>query len=235
MAGVAAAIGAGLVLAWAVTTFLSGMARTARQQISHARGADRPAWAPGIWFCARCRSTNVAAATRCGSCRRPREEFVHAPVAARPDWIPERIDASPATLVHLLHDPAAHADPTAAHWKVIVGRQMVGSAAHRDGALALLRAIEGADTIALDVRGTGPAEFRIADLVARFEVPAFRSTFRAPSASVSLWLRPRDPSPGAPVRRATSMLPRPPLEEGPPRPPRRSGHRAGRSASGPAS
>lgn len=72
-------------------------------------------------------------------------------------------------MVRLLHDPAAHAEPSAAHWKVTVGRQMVGSAARRDGALALLRAIDGTDTITLDVRGTGAAEFRLTDLIARFE------------------------------------------------------------------
>lgn len=173
MAGVAAAIGAGLVIAWAVTTFLSGMARTARRDINHARRADRPDWSPGIWFCAHCRSTNVPAATRCGSCRRARADLEHAPVAARPDWIPERIDASRGRIVSLVHGPAAHADPSDAHWKVTVAGQVVGSAAHRDGALALLRAIDGADTIAFDVRGTGPAVYRIGDVIARFEAPRF--------------------------------------------------------------
>lgn len=122
---------------------------------------------------AHCRSTNVPAATRCGSCRQPREELEHAQVAARPDWIPERIDASRGMLVRLVHDPAAHADPSAAHWKVTVGRQMVGSAARRAGALELLRAIDGADAISLDVHGAGAAMFRVTDLIARFETPRF--------------------------------------------------------------
>lgn len=173
MAVVGAAIGAGLVIAWSVVTLLSGMARTVRRDINRARGADRPAWAPGIWLCAHCRSTNVPAANRCGSCRRPRQEFAHPPVDERPDWIPDRIDASRDRIVSLIHDPAAHADPSDAHWKVTVAGQVVGSAARRDGVLALLRAIDGADTIALDVRGTGPAVFRIADVIARFEGPRF--------------------------------------------------------------
>ena len=61
----------------------------------------------------------------------------------------------------LIHDPAAHSDPGAAHWRVTVGGRTVGSAARRDGALALLRAIDGTDTVALDVRGTGTSLFRL--------------------------------------------------------------------------
>ena len=50
---------------------------------------------------------------------------------------------------------------------------MVGTARRRDGAAALLRSIDGSETVLLDVRGTGTAAYRVSDAVARFEGPRF--------------------------------------------------------------
>ena len=173
MAIVAAALAGGAILAWGVFTFLGGAARVARRDIAHARGADRPEWAPGIWHCAACLTTNRPTATRCERCREPRRELEHPPAELRPDWIPERIVVSPEQLVSLIHDPAAHRDPGLAHWRLAAGGQTVGSAARRDGAAALLRALDGVDVIAIDVRGTGQATYRLVDAIASFEAERF--------------------------------------------------------------
>jgi hypothetical protein len=173
MAVVGGALVGGMVIAWALVTMLGGTARVVRRDINRARGADRPEWAPGIWHCATCLTTNHPAATRCQTCRTPRRELVHDPIDARPDWIPEQIAVPPDVLVTLVHDPVAHADPSQAHWCVKVAGARAGTAARRAGALGLLRAIDGADTIQLDVRGTGPATFRLDDVIARFEAAHF--------------------------------------------------------------
>lgn len=182
MAIVGGALLAGMILAWGMFRVLGGASRVARRDINRARGADRPEWAPGIWHCAACLSTNRPTATRCERCHEPRRELVHAPVAVGPDWIPDRIHVPAGAIVALLHDPAAHLDPTATHWRIKAGSQIVGSAARRDGALALLRALDGADVIALDVRGTGTAMFRLADVIARFEAPRFPLDVPCPEA-----------------------------------------------------
>jgi hypothetical protein len=170
---VAGALLVGGILAWGLFTMLGGAKREARRGLTNARGGTRPDWAPGIWHCAACLSTNSPTATRCQRCRTPRAVLEHAPVEPRPDWIPETVPVKPGATVALVHDAAAHADPSLAHWRLTVGTQLVGSAASRVGALALLRALDGAERIALDVRGTGQAEYRLIDVIARFEAPAF--------------------------------------------------------------
>jgi hypothetical protein len=170
---VAVSLAGGMVLAWGTVTFLTWAARVAGRRFSHARGTDRPAWAPGIWHCASCLTTNLPSARRCARCHRPRTELTHAPAEPRPDWIPERIAVPPGAIVTLVHDPAAHLDPGEAHWRITAGGLVVGSAARLAGALALLRALEGVDVVALDVRGTGPSAYRLADVIARFEAPRF--------------------------------------------------------------
>lgn len=170
---VAVSLAGGMVLAWGTVTFLTWAARVAGRRFSHARGTDRPVWAPGIWHCASCLTTNLPSARRCARCHRPRVELTHAPAELRPDWIPERIAVPPGAIVTLVHDPAAHLDPGSAHWRVTAGGRTVGSAGRRDGALELLRALDDVDVIALDVRGTGPSEYRLADVIARFETPRF--------------------------------------------------------------
>jgi hypothetical protein len=183
MALVAAALLAGMVLAWALFTILGRADRTARREINRARGADRPEWAPGIWHCAACLSTNPPTADRCARCREPRRELVHAPAEVRPDWIPERIEVPSGAVVTLIHDPSAHFDPSEAHWQVRVGGRMEGSAAARAGALALLRALDGVDIVYLDVRGTGTSQYRLTDVIARFEGQRFPLDVPCPEAA----------------------------------------------------
>lgn len=182
MAVVAAGLLAGMVLAWAVFTILGRAEQTARREINRARGAERPEWAPGIWHCAACLSTNPPTAQRCARCREPRQELVHAPIEVRPDWIPERIGVPAGTVVTMVHDPSAHVDPSEAHWQVRAGGQMVGSAARRDGALALLQALDGVEVVSLDVRGTGTSLYRVEDVIARFEAPRFPLDVPCPEA-----------------------------------------------------
>ena len=173
MAIVAISLAAGGVLAWALFGFVGGASRAARRDIARARGTDRPEWAPGIWHCASCLTTNRPSVTRCEKCHEPRRELEHPAAEVRPDWIPERITPPRDVIVSLIHDPKAHSDPGAAHWRLTAGGQTVGSAARRAGATALLRALDGVDVVAIDVRGTGPATYRLADAIARFEAPRF--------------------------------------------------------------
>lgn len=186
MAVVAVSLLAGAVLAWLVVSVGGASLRAVRREVTRARGADRPEWAPGIWHCAACLTTNRPTATRCEKCHRPRQELVHEPVEPRPDWIPDRIVASPGLLVTLIHDPAAHTDPGLAHWRLTSGGRTVGTAQSRDGALALLRALDGTDAVALDVRGTGPATYRLAEVIARFEAPRFPLDVDCPERSSRL-------------------------------------------------
>jgi len=170
---VALSLFAGIVVAWAVFALLGVTVRRGRRSITRARGADRPDWAPGIWICTSCLSSNTPSATRCERCRRPREELVERVEPVRPDSIPERIEVPPGAFVSLRHDPEAHTDPGAAHWRLLVGGQTVASAARRDGASAMLRALRGADRVDLDVNGTGARTYRLADVIARFEGARF--------------------------------------------------------------
>lgn len=183
MAVVGAALLGGMVIAWVLITVMGRVGGAARRGIDRARGADRPEWAPGIWHCAACLTTNHPAATRCVKCHAQRQELVHAAIEPRPDWIPDRIAVTRDAVVSIVHDPAAHLDPGAAHWRVTSGGQTVGSAARRDGALALLRALDGIDVIRLDVRGTGPSAYRLADVVARFEAGPFPIDAACPERS----------------------------------------------------
>lgn len=153
-----------------------------RRSINRARGADRPDWAPGIWHCASCLSTNSPAATRCASCRRPRQDLQHTQTEPRPDWIPAHIAVPPVSLVTLLHDPAAHTDPGSAHWRLTVSGRTAGSAATRDGALAILRALDGVDEVRLDVRGTGAVAYRLGDVIDRFASDRFPLDVPCPEA-----------------------------------------------------
>jgi hypothetical protein len=175
----------GMVLAIAVAMGLRAGIAAGRRRINRARGADRPAWATGIWHCAACRSTNSPAATRCSTCRRPREELERPAVPRRPDWIPPRIEVPARAIVSLVHDPRAHEDPGAAHWQLVVAGQLAGSAATRVGALRLLRGIAGAETIALDLRGTGAADFRLAEVIERFKARNFPLDVDCPERSRS--------------------------------------------------
>lgn len=173
----------GIVLAAGVVAVVVAAIRSARRSVNRARGAERPAWAPGIWHCASCLSTNDPVAERCGSCRRPREVLAHVQAEAVEDVVPSRIPVPHGSIVTLHHDPRAHRDTGHPHWRITVGATTVGSAARRDGVLALLRALEGVDVVRLDVRGDGAATFRLQDVVRRFEGPRFPLAVPCPDAA----------------------------------------------------
>jgi hypothetical protein len=174
--------GGGMVIAALAFTAIRSVLRSGRDTLNRSRGADRPEWAPGIWMCAHCRSTNDPVARTCAICRRPREDLARREAVVAEDVIPDRIVVPEGRFVALFHDPAAHADVETGHWRLKVGGQTAGVAALRDGALALLRAVEGTDTIALDVRGTGLASYRLTDVIARFEAPGFPLDVPCPEA-----------------------------------------------------
>jgi hypothetical protein len=163
----------GIVLGATVLWLVAGAIRDSRRRVNRARGAERPPWAPGIWHCASCLSTNDPVARRCRSCLQPRHELAVAPVEVPADVVPDRIEVSPGVIVTLRHESRAHVDPADPHWRVTVGGQTVGSASGREGVRALLRALVGAELVHLDVRGEGLAAFRLTDLVARFDGPRF--------------------------------------------------------------
>ena len=86
------------------------------------------------------------------------------------DIVPTAIPASGA-LVLLEHNPAAHEDALAGHWRLRVNGVVSGSAARRDGALDLLRALEGAETVYYDPNGNGVGPYPVAALIGAFEAP----------------------------------------------------------------
>ena len=137
-------------------------------------GRPEPApWATGEWACGRCRSFNHRSAVRCSSCRRLRAEAevpLKAPETAA-DVLPAAITVRPGSVVLLEHRAAAHRDGLSGHWRLHVNGLVVGSAARRDGALALLRSVDGADSVHYDFRGTGAAILPIPALIAAFEAP----------------------------------------------------------------
>ncbi|MEX1171169.1 MAG: hypothetical protein WEG56_01030 [Chloroflexota bacterium] len=172
----------GMALGAFVLSLVSGAVRRSRRRVNRARGADRPDWAPGLWHCASCLSTNTPSASSCRSCRRPRRDLDHQPAEVLADVIPELIAVAPGSMVALHHDARAHMDPGDPHWRVTVGGLTVGSAATRGGVSALLRALDGADIVLLDIRGDGTAPYRLADVIARFEAARFPLDVACPEA-----------------------------------------------------
>jgi hypothetical protein len=142
-----------------------------------------PEWATGEWACVRCRSVNAEGWDRCHGCRAPRTdgELVLAPPPVEPDIIPDEIAADGA-LVVLEHDAAAHRRNLGGHWRLRVNNVIAGSAARRDGALALLRALRGADTVMFDPKGTGYARYPLEALITAFEAPRLPFSGPCPEA-----------------------------------------------------
>ena len=170
------------LLAVAFRGALRGGARQAGPATRRILGRPEPPapWARGEWVCARCRSISRPASTRCDRCRTPRAVAEVLPPAAQgvPDIIPAEVPAAPPSVVMLEHNAAAHLEGLAGHWRLRVNNVIVGSAARRDGALALLRAVTGAETVLFDRRGDGYAPMALAALIAAFEGP--RLPIRAP-------------------------------------------------------
>jgi hypothetical protein len=128
-----------------------------------------PPWVQDHWGCGRCRTVNPRFAERCQGCRQPRSavEIAVPPPAAVPDVVPTEIQASGA-LVRLEHNAIAHDDGLAGHWRLRVNGVIAGSAANRDGALELLRALRDAETVYYDPAG-GVGPYPLAALIGAFE------------------------------------------------------------------
>jgi hypothetical protein len=164
--------GLGALCARAVWNFLrdGGPGKTARRMIGH---QERAPWASNGWACGRCHTVNRHTRRECERCRSPREstEMAFAQVATEPDIIPASIPAGAGAIVTLEHNSAAHTEGLNGHWRLRVNSVIVGSAARRDGAVALLRAVEGANAVLFDPRGAGIAPYPISALIAAFESP----------------------------------------------------------------
>jgi len=133
---------------------------------------EPPPWVQDHWACGRCRSVNPRHAARCQRCRAPRAD-VEIPVLPPPteaDIIPAAIPAAGATVL-LEHNAAAHDEGLAGHWRLHVNGVIAGSAARRDGALDLLRALQGVETVYYDPKGNGVVPCPIAALIGAFQAP----------------------------------------------------------------
>jgi hypothetical protein len=164
----------GGLLAWGVWQLAARIRRRAGPTTRSLIGRPEPApWAQATWACGRCLSVSPHWADRCQRCRADRAsaEVLVAPPAGTPDTIPAAIPAEGA-LVLLEHNPAAHADGLAGHWRLRVNGVIAGSAARRDGALGLLRALQGTETVYYDRQGRGVAPCPVDALIRSFEAPA---------------------------------------------------------------
>jgi len=164
------------------------LGRTRSEAGRIARGAIgqpvAPPWASRGWACGRCRSVTGHGRDRCQGCGAPRSETeLHLPPAEPvPDVIPADITAGPGSLVMLEHNASAHEQALARHWLLRVNGVVAGSAANRDGALALLRAVRGVDTVMFDPHGKGYAPYQLTALVAAFEGPRLPYASPCPEA-----------------------------------------------------
>jgi hypothetical protein len=133
----------------------------------------RPTWDSGEWACGACHTVNRASNIVCEPCRGPRgaTQMSFAGIPTEPDIIPATVPAGVGASVTLEHNPAAHADGLNGHWRLRVNSVVVGSAARRDGALALLRAVEGAESVLFDPNGAGYSRYALPALIAAFEGP----------------------------------------------------------------
>lgn len=166
-------VGIGAAFAASLTRGAADYRRGLAGALRRAIRPEPPPWVRTEWVCGSCRSVNNGRARRCASCRRERAavELTFTPSPTMPDQIPAEIAVPPGSRLTLEHNPAAHADGLTGHWRLRVNGAVVGSAARRDGALALLRAVVGADTIMFDPRETGFSTYRLAELVVAFERP----------------------------------------------------------------
>ena len=128
-------------------------------------------WDRGTWACGRCRSINRPRSVACERCQAPRAEveIPVVPVPTAPDVVPAEIAVPDGSAVTLEHNAAAHADGLNGHWRLRVNGVILGSAARRDGALALLRAVRGSEVVLFDPKGAGYATYGRAALIAAFE------------------------------------------------------------------
>jgi hypothetical protein len=93
------------------------------------------------------------------------------PRSGEADIVPAQIEAPDGSVIVLEHNAAAHADGLVGHWRLRVNGAILGTAARRDGALALLRAVQGTDAVLFDPNGAGYAPYSRSALIAAFEAP----------------------------------------------------------------
>lgn len=129
-------------------------------------------WDVTTWLCGSCRSISSRAAIRCLRCHAERAagELDTEIRTLLADTIPDSIEAS-GKRVALEHNSSAHRDNLASHWVIRVNGNAIGSASLRDGALALLRLVEGTDRAFYDPDGAGLRAYLLSDLIAAFEQP----------------------------------------------------------------
>lgn len=138
-------------------------------------GRETPAeWVSTDWLCRSCRSINPHASSRCVRCHGERAtwELVVDVAQILPGSIAALIKGTDK-FVALEHNRQAHRDGLASHWRLRLNGVVFGSAPLRDGALALLRSVEGTDRAYFDPDGAGMRPYRLSDLIALFERPIF--------------------------------------------------------------
>lgn len=166
-----------------------GAREAMRASVRRAGGATRRALARGgdgrPWACVRCRSVTPDSRDRCSSCgaQRATSQLLFAPVETEPDILPEAIPVTSDALVALEHNAAAHEDGLNGHWRLRVNGVVVGVAARRDGALHLLRAIDGGGVVIFDPHGNGLAPYPLEAVIRSFEGPRLPLGVPCPEAA----------------------------------------------------
>jgi hypothetical protein len=132
----------------------------------HVAGPDPLPWDPAFWICGSCLSSNRVQHPLCKRCgvARATGELRAASVAPAPDVVPATIPVSHFSTLRLAHDPAAHVDPGAPHWKLLVGGAVAGSVASTARVGELLGSVRGAEYVLFDALGTGTGTYRINEL-----------------------------------------------------------------------
>jgi len=175
-----------IVLALAARDALGQAARTITRDVGRALGAPvRPDWYVSEWLCGACRSTNRNARDRCSSCRTScTEAELHRVPSTPVETLPTVIAVPAGAHVRLDHEAGAHRDGLNGHWRLRVNGQIIGTASRRAGALALLRAVDGAEVIQFDPTGSGYERYMLRDVIAAFEGPRFPLDIPCPEAAL---------------------------------------------------
>ena len=121
--------------------------------------------------CPVCRSVRLPGGVACyRGCRSDgRSSVVEEPMVASGEVIPPRVSVPTGGAVYLVHDPRSHTSGLRQHWSLIRQGAVLGSAADRQGATSLLRAIEGTDVVWLDLLDQGLRAYALTEAIAAFE------------------------------------------------------------------
>lgn len=162
----------GMFVAWWLVNAFRAWRRRAGDKARDLMGTSNPPpWMTGDWACGRCHTVNRHARDQCQGCRARRSDvqMTFEPPPAEPDAIPDNAFVGPGGVCMLEHNGAAHAERLNGHWRLRINGVVTGTAAMRDGAAALLRAVEGTELILFDPHESGPAVYRVDALIAAFE------------------------------------------------------------------